>query len=336
MLLGVVAQAQNFVVPATTVDKVRKNVIKGNSANYGFGVVNDTLMLVGLNSLYRIAMGDNSSIQGRTLTISGGTGVTVTGGTQNLSANRTWTISLPQSVATTATPTFAGANFTGTVTGISKAMIGLGNVDNTSDANKPFSPKITNDTTTLPPANSYRLAIADSSVKVINSQGKVFDLISRQNAWVLQMIVIDSTLSSYTVVDNKDLNFYASNSNNFSNSSLGKYKIYSSNLNYYLPKHIPNYTIAINLPNPSLTSSNGLQVNIVMNKRCTINFNYPIYYTLRNGQGGLTQDTDYGSTLMTPNLQTIPNTNFKASWFVSHDADIYTFYVKNQKWYIKY
>ena len=33
----------------------------------------------------------------------------------------------------------AGAAFTGTVTGITKSMVGLGNVDNTSDANKPVS-----------------------------------------------------------------------------------------------------------------------------------------------------------------------------------------------------
>lgn len=33
----------------------------------------------------------------------------------------------------------ASPTFTGTVSGISKAMVGLGNVDNTSDANKPVS-----------------------------------------------------------------------------------------------------------------------------------------------------------------------------------------------------
>ena len=31
------------------------------------------------------------------------------------------------------------AAFTGTVTGITKTMVGLGNMDNTSDANKPIS-----------------------------------------------------------------------------------------------------------------------------------------------------------------------------------------------------
>lgn len=37
-------------------------------------------------------------------------------------------------LATTASPTF-----TGTVSGVTKTMVGLGNVDNTSDANKPVS-----------------------------------------------------------------------------------------------------------------------------------------------------------------------------------------------------
>lgn len=199
-----------------------------------------------------------------------------------------------------------------------------------------ISSVVTADTTTMPLSGGYRLALtADSVFKVVNSTGKVYDMISRESKWVLQPTVIDSTLSSYTVVDNKALNFLVSNVQSFSNASLGKYKTYTSNLHYYLPKHTPNYTITINLPNPALTSSDGLQINLTMNKRCTINFNYPIYYTIRNGVGGLTQDTDYGSTQMTPNLQTIPNTNFKASWFVSHDSSIFTFYVYKQKWYIK-
>jgi hypothetical protein len=33
----------------------------------------------------------------------------------------------------------ASPTFTGTVSGITKAMVGLGNVDNISDANKPIS-----------------------------------------------------------------------------------------------------------------------------------------------------------------------------------------------------
>lgn len=80
MLLGVVAQAQNFVISATTEASIRKNVVKGNSANYGFGMINDTLKLIGLTRVINI---------------------------------------LP--------------------TTITKATLGLGNVNNTSDLNKPIS-----------------------------------------------------------------------------------------------------------------------------------------------------------------------------------------------------
>ena len=80
MLLGVVAQAQNFAITATTEAAVRKNIVKGNAANYGFGMINDTLKLIGL---------------------------------------------------TTRNVIFTGST--------SKSDIGLSNVDNTSDANKPVS-----------------------------------------------------------------------------------------------------------------------------------------------------------------------------------------------------
>jgi len=80
MLLGAVAQAQNFAITATTEAAIRKNIVKGNAANYGFGMINDTLKLVGL---------------------------------------------------TTRNVIFTGST--------SKTDIGLGNVDNTSDANKPVS-----------------------------------------------------------------------------------------------------------------------------------------------------------------------------------------------------
>jgi len=80
MLLGAVAQAQNFAITATTEAAIRKNIVKGNAANYGFGMINDTLKLVGL---------------------------------------------------TTRNVIFTGST--------SKTDIGLGNVDNTSDLNKPVS-----------------------------------------------------------------------------------------------------------------------------------------------------------------------------------------------------
>ncbi len=54
-------------------------------------------------------------------------------------ANGTYTITLPQSIAPTASPTFANITITGEASGISKNMVGLGNADNTSDADKPIS-----------------------------------------------------------------------------------------------------------------------------------------------------------------------------------------------------
>lgn len=46
---------------------------------------------------------------------------------------------LSTSSASTTYATIANPTFTGTVSGITKSMVGLGNVDNTSDANKPVS-----------------------------------------------------------------------------------------------------------------------------------------------------------------------------------------------------
>lgn len=267
----------------------------------------------------------------------------------------------------TASSTYAPVNnptFTGTVSGITKTMVGLGNVDNTSDLSKPISPAtqtalatkqatlaagqgiqlsgatissvITSDTTTAPASGGYRIALtSDSLFRVVNSAGKVYALQHRLQAWIMKPVVIDSTLSSYTIIDNRSLNFSLASTESFSNSTLGKYNIYTSNLFYYLPKFISNYTIGLNLPNPALSGSSGLVISLMMNKKCTINFNYPIYYTLRNGQGGLTTDTDYGLSQMNPTLQAIPSTNFRATWFVSHDSAIYQFYVFENKWYIK-
>ncbi len=44
--------------------------------------------------------------------------------------------------------------FTGTVTGITKAMVGLGNVENTKDANKPISIAVSNALNTKASLNS--------------------------------------------------------------------------------------------------------------------------------------------------------------------------------------
>lgn len=245
---------------------------------------------------------------------------------------------------------------------LTKSSVGLSNVDNTSDSNKPIShavnlalntkqnsliagdginiqsgvisSNISTDTSLASATGTYRLALtSDSLLRIVNDAGKVFSLQNRYESWALQSVVIDSTLSSYTIVADKTKNFVLVSTNDFLDPQLGKYKVYSSNLFYYLPKFIANYTVSINLPNPSL--NNGMKVNITMNKRCTINFNYVIYYTIQNGIGGLSVDTDFGSSQMTPNLQAIPGTNFKASWFVTHDSTNYVFYVKNNKWYIQ-
>lgn len=66
-----------------------------------------------------------------------GDNISVEGGENNALGNVM--LSLPQSVAPEASPTFAGLTVTGNVSGITKSMIGLGNVDNTPDAEKPVS-----------------------------------------------------------------------------------------------------------------------------------------------------------------------------------------------------
>lgn len=53
-----------------------------------------------------------------------------------VSASNTY---ITQTSASTSYATIANPTFTGTVSGITKSMVGLGNVDNTSDANKPVS-----------------------------------------------------------------------------------------------------------------------------------------------------------------------------------------------------
>ena len=136
MLLGVVAQAQNFAITATTEAAVRKNIVKGNAANFGFGMINDTLKLIGLT-------------------------------TRNVI-------------------------FTGT---IGKSGVGLGNVDNTSDANKPVStatqtalnlkaniasPTFTGTLTAPTIANSLGANFATSSgfvgINTTTNQGYKFDV----------------------------------------------------------------------------------------------------------------------------------------------------------------
>jgi uncharacterized protein (TIGR02145 family) len=83
------------------------------------------------------AAGSNASISVGTIGVSSNAnGATITSGTLSLTpADAT-----NGGIVTTGTQTFAGAKtFTGTVNGITSAMVGLGNVDNTSDANKTIS-----------------------------------------------------------------------------------------------------------------------------------------------------------------------------------------------------
>jgi hypothetical protein len=65
----------------------------------------------------------------------------------------------------------ASPAFTGTVTGISKAMVGLDNVDNTSDANKPVS-TLTQTALNLK-ANLPYFAFFLKNGAVVNSQGQI-------------------------------------------------------------------------------------------------------------------------------------------------------------------
>jgi hypothetical protein len=126
MLLGVVAQAQNFAITATTEAAIRKNIVKGNASNYGFGMINDTLKLVGLTTRNVIFTG----------TI-GKSGVGL-GNVDNTSdANKP--VSTATQTALNLKANIASPTFTGTVSGITKSMVGLGNVDNTTDVSKPIS-----------------------------------------------------------------------------------------------------------------------------------------------------------------------------------------------------
>ena len=126
MLLGAVAQAQNFAITATTEAAIRKNVVRGNAANYGFGMINDTLRLIGLTTRYDISTGSFSKN-------------TVGLGNVDNTSDANKPISTATQTALNLKANIASPTFTGTVSGITKAMVGLGNVDNTSDASKPIS-----------------------------------------------------------------------------------------------------------------------------------------------------------------------------------------------------
>jgi hypothetical protein len=126
MLLGAVAQAQNFAITATTEAAIRKNVVRGNAANYGFGMINDTLRLIGLNTRYDISSGSFSKN-------------TVGLGNVDNTSDANKPISTATQTALNLKANIASPTFTGTVSGITKSMVGLGNIDNTTDAAKPIS-----------------------------------------------------------------------------------------------------------------------------------------------------------------------------------------------------
>lgn len=108
-----VAQSGTFAGTSNAI--VQARVIKGNPNMF---VLNrqpsdGKLYLVGSSLILELPTSETMVTTARTLTLTQGTGVNITGGTQDLSANRTWTIALPQSVATSASPTFVGINLTG-------------------------------------------------------------------------------------------------------------------------------------------------------------------------------------------------------------------------------
>jgi len=146
-----------------------------------------------------------------------GTNVTVTGGENKALGDVT--ISLPQSVAPGASPTFNGltinsgsVSFAGaTVLGLNKAMVGLGDVDNTPDAGKPVStaqqtalnakapvnnPTFTG-TVSLPPTNINNRRVANRTAFLSLIAGNTF----------IGMVAVDSDSSN----DNKKTLYYVNN-----------------------------------------------------------------------------------------------------------------------------
>ena len=61
------------------------------------------------------------------------------GGATATGSSTTSTIAIGSSTAATTYAPIASPTFTGTVSGVTKSMVGLGSVDNTTDANKPVS-----------------------------------------------------------------------------------------------------------------------------------------------------------------------------------------------------
>ena len=117
LLLPFLSEAQNFAIPTVTDSATaRRNVTKGNASNYVLVMYRDTLRLLGATTMFNVGYSDASSIALRQFNITGGVGVNVSGGSGNLTADRNVTISLPQAVATTSSPSFVGINASGNIT----------------------------------------------------------------------------------------------------------------------------------------------------------------------------------------------------------------------------
>lgn len=108
-LMPFLSVGQSLIIPVSTIEQAREK-LKGNSNNYTLTVYGGKFYLVSQTNYFEVNYGDALLLSQRNLTLTGGTGVTITnsGIPLSLDANRAWNISLPQSISTTSTPTFSG------------------------------------------------------------------------------------------------------------------------------------------------------------------------------------------------------------------------------------
>lgn len=91
----------------------------------------------------------------------------------------------------------ASPTFTGTVGGITKTMVGLGNVDNTSDANKPVSTAVTTLLGTVNLTRADKYLAAQNVANMVYSSGNLVK-IQYNNATDVDYEVLSYTLGSLT------------------------------------------------------------------------------------------------------------------------------------------
>lgn len=177
LLLPFLSEAQNFAIPTVTdLATARRNVTKGNTSNYVLVMYQDTLRLLGATTIFNMGYSNpliRGSITSTDITITGGTnsiigsGVTLTlsslGRNRHFvgSGNITNTVSAGANIGDIYFNTDDGTvyqksnlSFPSGLTYITlpsgtwvklgdftlnKSKVGLGNVDNTSDLNKPIS-----------------------------------------------------------------------------------------------------------------------------------------------------------------------------------------------------